>query len=40
MAIPRVLAAILEHGWHEDHVVIPKVLRAYMGGQEHIRRRS
>ena len=37
MAIPRVLAAILEHGWtKEGHVVIPDVLRPYMGGLERI----
>ena len=34
MAIPRVLAAILEHGWKEDEgvVVVPEVLRPYMAG--------
>ncbi|KIW23814.1 serine-tRNA ligase [Cladophialophora immunda] len=38
MAIPRVLAAILENGWREDEgcVVVPQVLRAYMGGLEKI----
>lgn len=37
VAIPRVLAAILEHGWRkEGHVVIPEVLRSYMGGLETI----
>lgn len=38
MAIPRVLAAILEHGWNveEQSVAIPKVLRSYMGGKEKI----
>ena len=37
MAVPRVLAAILEHGWRkEGHVIIPEVLRGYMGGQDRI----
>jgi len=38
MAIPRVLAAILENGWREEEgcVVIPEVLRGYMGGMEKI----
>lgn len=38
MAVPRVLAAILEHGWQETEkcVVIPKVLRPYMGGLDRI----
>lgn len=38
MAIPRVLAAILEHGWRADEmaVEVPKVLRIYMGGKEKI----
>lgn len=38
MAIPRVLAAILENGWREDPgcVIIPEVLRKYMGGMERI----
>jgi seryl-tRNA synthetase len=41
-AIPRVLAAILEHGWRaeEQCVVIPEVLRPYMGGIEKIQRKS
>ncbi|KAM5494679.1 Serine--tRNA ligase, mitochondrial [Microsporum canis] len=36
MAVPRVLAAILEHGWDEKlgGVVIPEVLRPWMGGIE------
>ncbi|KAL3496887.1 hypothetical protein BJX62DRAFT_221796 [Aspergillus germanicus] len=36
MAVPRVLAAILENGWDADRqvVVIPEVLRPYMGGAE------
>ena len=39
MAIPRVLAAILEHGWRETEgvVVIPEVLRPFMAGLEIIR---
>lgn len=38
VAIPRVLAALLEHGWRakERCVVIPKVLRGYMGGMDRI----
>ena len=42
MAIPRVLAAILEHGWREDErcVIIPEVLRPYMAGQEKIRQKA
>lgn len=37
IAVPRVLAAILEHGWRkEGHVIIPEVLRVYMGGLERI----
>ncbi|PYI10257.1 seryl-tRNA synthetase [Aspergillus sclerotiicarbonarius CBS 121057] len=40
MAVPRVLAAILENGWDADRgvVVIPEVLRNYMGGMEVIGR--
>ncbi|KAL3482324.1 hypothetical protein BJX99DRAFT_242992 [Aspergillus californicus] len=36
MAVPRVLAAILENGWDADRkvVVIPEVLRSWMGGAE------
>ncbi len=36
MAVPRVLAAILENGWDEEHMVvrIPEVLRPWMGGME------
>lgn len=39
LAVPRVLAALLENGWNEDArtVAIPKVLRPFMGGQETIR---
>lgn len=42
VAIPRVLAAILEHGWREDEqvVVIPKVLRGFMGGQDKIKTKT
>ncbi|KAK5464765.1 Serine--tRNA ligase, mitochondrial [Exophiala xenobiotica] len=38
IAVPRVLAAILENGWREQEgcVVIPEVLRGYMGGMEKI----
>lgn len=38
LAVPRVLAAILENGWREQEgcVVIPEVLRGYMGGMERI----
>ncbi len=42
VAIPRVLAALLEHGWREEKqvVVIPEVLRSFMGGLEVIRPKS
>ena len=38
IAIPRVLAAVLENGWREEQgcVVIPEVLRGYLGGMEKI----
>ncbi|KAL4810035.1 hypothetical protein BDV18DRAFT_150431 [Aspergillus unguis] len=38
MAVPRVLAAILENGWDAERkvVVIPDVLRPFMGGLEAI----
>lgn len=38
IAIPRVLAAILENGWREDQncVIIPEPLRKFMGGMEKI----
>lgn len=41
MAVPRVLAAILEYGWREEEqcVIIPEGLRPYMGGQEKIQRK-
>jgi seryl-tRNA synthetase len=36
MAVPRVLAAIMENGWDEEEMVvrIPEVLRPWMGGME------
>ena len=42
MAVPRLLAAILEHGWREEErcVIIPEVLRSYMGGQEKVRQKA
>ena len=38
LAVPRVLAAILENGWNEDRgtVMIPEVLRPWMGGSVEI----
>jgi seryl-tRNA synthetase len=38
LAVPRVLAAILENHWneHDRTVTIPEVLRPFMGGQEKI----
>ncbi|KAF9741589.1 hypothetical protein PMIN06_004780 [Paraphaeosphaeria minitans] len=38
LAVPRVLAAILENSWneHDYSVTIPDVLRPFMGGQEKI----
>ncbi|KAK5020105.1 Serine--tRNA ligase, mitochondrial [Cryomyces antarcticus] len=41
MAVPRVLAAILENGWVEKDgsVTIPEVLRPWMRGMEAIRRK-
>jgi len=40
-AVPRVLIAILENGWCEDRqgVVVPDVLRPFMGGVEFIGRK-
>ncbi|KAF2099739.1 seryl-tRNA synthetase [Rhizodiscina lignyota] len=40
MAIPRVLAAILENGWDEEkqEVRVPEVLRKWMGGMDAIRK--
>ncbi|KAK4941629.1 Serine--tRNA ligase, mitochondrial [Elasticomyces elasticus] len=42
IAVPRVLAAILENGWREKEgcVVIPEVLRRYMSGMETISSRG
>ncbi|KAI9928921.1 hypothetical protein ASPWEDRAFT_37175 [Aspergillus wentii DTO 134E9] len=42
MAVPRVLAAILENSWDEKRgvVVVPEVLRNFMGGLEVIGERS
>ncbi|EED19862.1 seryl-tRNA synthetase [Talaromyces stipitatus ATCC 10500] len=41
VAVPRVLAAILENGWDEERqvVVIPESLRQWMGGMETIGRK-
>ncbi|KAK0612820.1 hypothetical protein B0T17DRAFT_498669 [Bombardia bombarda] len=38
MAVPRVLAALLENGWNEEEmsVTIPEVLRPWMDGKEKI----
>ncbi|CAJ2511042.1 Uu.00g066670.m01.CDS01 [Anthostomella pinea] len=38
LAVPRVLAAVLENGWDENEmaVTIPEVLRPWMGGREKI----
>ncbi|KAI2615156.1 seryl-tRNA synthetase [Hypoxylon sp. NC1633] len=38
LAVPRVLAALLENGWDEDDmsVAIPECLRPWMGGKERI----
>ncbi|KKZ67772.1 seryl-tRNA synthetase [[Emmonsia] crescens] len=35
MAVPRIIAALLEHGWDEKRgfVVLPEVLRGWMGGR-------
>ncbi|EER42210.1 seryl-tRNA synthetase [Histoplasma capsulatum H143] len=35
MAVPRIIAALLEHGWDENRgvVVLPDVLRGWMGGK-------
>ncbi len=42
LAVPRVLAAILENGWHEQkkEVAIPEVLWPWMDGVKAIRRRE
>ena len=40
MAIPRVLAAILENGLSDEGIIrIPEVLWPWMGGQKIIRKR-
>jgi seryl-tRNA synthetase len=38
LAVPRVLAAVLENGWDEAEgtVVIPEVLRPWMDGKDRI----
>ncbi|GAM89691.1 hypothetical protein ANO11243_077300 [Dothideomycetidae sp. 11243] len=42
LAVPRVLAAIMELGWDEQHKLmrVPEVLRPWMGGVEIIQRKS
>lgn len=42
MAVPRVLAALLENGWNEDEksVTIPETLRPWMDGKEKITRKK
>lgn len=42
MAVPRVLAAIMEAGWDEktSSLLIPPVLRPWMGGLERVQRKS
>jgi seryl-tRNA synthetase len=41
LAVPRVIAAILENGWNEDGTVqIPECLRQWMGGRDTIGRRG
>lgn len=42
LAVPRVLAAILENGWDEERaqVVVPEVLRPWMDGMEVIRKKA
>ncbi|KAI9696058.1 MAG: Serine--tRNA ligase, mitochondrial [Candelina mexicana] len=42
LAVPRVLAALLENGWDEENntVLIPEVLRPWMGGMDYIRKKS
>ncbi|OCL03001.1 seryl-tRNA synthetase-like protein [Glonium stellatum] len=41
LAVPRVLAAVLENHWNEDDlsVTVPQVLRPWMGGMEKIQRK-
>ncbi|KAL9622405.1 MAG: hypothetical protein Q9160_003249 [Pyrenula sp. 1 TL-2023] len=41
VAVPRVLAAVLEWGWRDEdggYVVVPECLRGWMGGRERIER--
>ncbi|GAB7338205.1 hypothetical protein MBLNU457_4545t1 [Dothideomycetes sp. NU457] len=42
LAVPRVLAAIMENGWDEEtkSLTIPEVLRPWMGGLERVERRG
>ncbi|KAI9685503.1 MAG: Serine--tRNA ligase, mitochondrial [Bathelium mastoideum] len=42
LAVPRVLAAILENGWDEQtkSVAVPKALQPYMGGMEAIHKQT
>lgn len=41
LAVPRVLAAIMEAGWDEESksLLVPEVLRSWMGGMERIQRK-
>ena len=36
LAVPRIIAAILENGWDGEKVLIPEALRSRMGGKEFI----
>lgn len=36
MAVPRVLACVIENGWDGNGVVLPEVLWGYMGGKKRI----
>jgi seryl-tRNA synthetase len=42
LAVPRIIAAILENGWDEEMqaVVLPKALKPFMGGMDVIRRKA
>ena len=42
LAVPRVLAAIMEAGWDEPSrtMIVPEVLRPFMGGMERVERRN
>jgi len=42
LAVPRVLAAILENNWNEQKmsITVPEVLRPWMGGMEVISRKN